>query len=335
MDKFSQQRLFEILYALAAINGRDAALFGQSMPNAREAFAHSLACGVFPEVWFEIPLAGEPWFDLHLLASRESLKSIDGFAAEDTGGHPGVFEWFAKEKNVRQLALSWDVGSGYAESPAVQVLVDCDDPEVSYSFLRAAGRDDLQEAYRAFITRKPSLWYACYTGTFPNRKRDFVRIECIVNSPQQRMYARDAQLMEDDLRQAGVRELSETCIAYCQELVQSPFQFEFQFDVLPDGTLGPTFSASARFACPSEQGDWPAFDPEGAGGVLMERVESWGLADERWRLLADTIFAKSATKGEDKRTLFCYPAFVKLRFRDGKPLDAKAYLLAGIQDRPE
>ncbi len=331
MDKGTQQTLFSILYALTALDGREAALFGKSAPLAREAFARSLACDTFPEVWFEIPLAGDPWFDLHLLVSRESLSPDMAFSADDTGGHPQVFSWFAQHDRVRQLALSWDVGKGNDATPAVQVLVSDYDPEVSCSFLRAAGREDLQDAYRAFRARIPEQWFACYTGAFPNRERDFVRVECIVGEQLQIAYAQDASLLEGHLRQAGVRELGETAVARCQELARSPFDLEFQFDVMPDGALGSTFGASVRFGCPPGEEGRPCFDPHGAAGELMEQVEAWGLADERWQLLADTAFATQVARGNNSCLLFDYPTFVKLRWRDGEPVDAKAYLLAGAQ----
>ena len=47
--------------------------------------------------------------------------------------------------------------------------------------------------------------------------------------------------------------------------------------------------------------------------------------------LAGTIFAKRLARGDDQMTLYCYPAFLKLRWRDGNPVDAKSYLIAGVQ----
>ena len=41
--------LYNILYALAARNGRDKVLFGGCHPLSQEAFERSLACDAFPE----------------------------------------------------------------------------------------------------------------------------------------------------------------------------------------------------------------------------------------------------------------------------------------------
>lgn len=63
----------------------------------------------------------------------------------------------------------------------------------------------------------------------------------------------------------------------------------------------------------------------------MAQVEGWGLADYRWRLLDQTSFAMRLKRGDMSAVLISYPAFLKLRWRAGQPLDAKAYLIAGIK----
>ena len=59
-------------------------------------------------------------------------------------------------------------------------------------------------------------------------------------------------------------------------------------------------------------------------------MEKWGLADDRWRLLPDTVYAKRVAYSGKSIVAYCYPAFVKLRWRAGEPLDAKTYLIASL-----
>ena len=325
-------RLYDILYALAARDGREAALFGESATLAREAFARSMACEAFPEVWFEVPLAGNPWFDLHALTSREDVDAGMEFAYETTGGNPDAFAWFAsQEKGVRQLALSWDTGSGDISSPALQLLVSTDDTQVTCDFLDVAGRADAIGPYREFIARIPRGWFACYAGAFPQRPGHNLRVECIPERALQLTYAKDPALLKEHLAQVGVDCAGGSLVERCRILSAMPFQIEFQFDVSECGKAGDTFGASVRFNVPPDAGEWQSFNPNGAAGELMGRVEAWGLSDERWRLLAGTMFAKRVTHAGESTLLYCYPAFVKLRWRNGEPLDAKAYLLAGAQ----
>jgi hypothetical protein len=324
---FDYSFVYDIVYALAARSGRQEKLFGSCAPLAHEAFERSCAGPSFPEVWFELPLAGEPWFDLHVLTARETLEPGMRFEAERTGGYPELFEWFAGAPDARQLALSYDVRSGDIDNPAVQLLVR--DERAHEPFLELAGGKGAVESFRSFLQRIPEGWFACYTGIFPGREGAAVRVECIPSEELKRAYALDASLLEAHLQQVGAC-LGETCVARCQAIAQTPFQIEFQFDVLPGGSLGDTFGMSARFGSASESDDREPFDPNGAAGELMAQLEQWGLADGRWRLLTDTAYCKRIANGGRSVTILMYPAFIKLRWKAGEPLDAKTYLLAAV-----
>ena len=335
---------YQIIYSLAARGGRQEALFGSCAPLAAEAFERSCACDAFPELWFELPLAGEPWFDLHALTSRDDVRPGMIFRPERTGGWPEVFEWFAGAENVRQLALSFDVSSGSIERPAVQLLVSRRDARTTCDFLEAAGRPDAVAPYRSFLERLPEGWFACYTGTFPARAGEapasggpasggpalpWVRVECIPTAELQRAYASDAALLEAHLRQTGLAELGDTLMERFQALAGMPFQLEFQFDVMGDGRAGRTIGVSSRFAMHATD-EWHAFDSP-AAIALMRRLEGWGLADSRWQLLGQTAFSKRLDFNGESCLIYCLPTFVKLRWRGGEPLDAKTYLIAGLQ----
>ena len=324
--------LYDILYALAARGGREEVLFGTCAPLAHEAFTHSMAGNAFPELWFELPMAGDPWFDLHVLATRESLDPTAEYDAATTGGYPEVFAWFARQGHAaRQLALSYDVSQGSIEHPAVQLLTRSYDLAMVGEFLTVAGRPDAVAAYEAFVKRLPKGWFACYTGVFPGRLGERIRVECIPGTDLQEAYAQDPNLLEKHLRCVGVGGPLDTLVPRCQAMADTPFQFELQFDVEPDGAAGPTVGASLRFGTTAADDPCLPFTVDGAAGKLMAQVEEWGLADDRWRAMAETAFVKRATFGDESLVGYCFPTFIKLRWRDGEPLDAKAYLMAGVE----
>ena len=324
--------LYELLYALAATNGREQALFGPCAPAAREAFARSRAGSAFPEIWFEVPLLGAPRFDLHALTARDALSPETVYTPETTGGFPETFRWFANQgENVRQLALSWDLRPGEAPTAAIQLLVGGTDPDTVTGFLKAAGREDAEDRYRAFAKRLPEGWLACYYGVFPGRPGSSLRVECFLARRLQAAYAEDPELLRRHLEQVGVGDFGDTLLPRCQSLANTPFRLEFQFDVEEDGGAGPVVGASLRFTCPPGEGGCAFFDPSGDAGKLMDKVCQWRLADSRWRMLGDTMFARRVKRGEESCLLYCFTAFVKLRWRDGVPLDAKAYLVAGVR----
>lgn len=319
--------VYDILYALLASDGRVDTLFGDCDLLAHAAFERSCPGRGFPELWFELPLAGDPWFDLHVLTSREDLDPDMRFEAATTGGYPEVFSWFAKATGVRQLALSYDLHAGDIGHPPVQLLAR--DPRMHEPFLALAGGEGAVAAFCAFRDRLPEGWFPAYTGVFAARKSMGARVECIPRPDLQRAYVEDASLMAAHLRQAGRTDVNEGMLSWCQRLAAEPLQLEFQFDLLADGELGPTFSASARIEAPVSNNGHVAFAPGGPEHEIMEDLERGGLVDGRWRELPQTAFAKRIARDSNAITAFCYPAFLKLRWRSGELADAKTYLIAG------
>ena len=324
--------IYDITYALAAQGGREEALFGGCGPAARGAFRRSLAGATFPELWFEIPLAGDPWMDFHSLTSYGDVAGTHAAFAGYGGAYADALSWFAAQgpHKVRQLALSYDTGAGDVERPAVQLLVDGPDPDVPNAFL-AAGRADLCDAYAAFVRSMPAEWYACYTGVFPGRDAagavPWVHVECIAGDGRQGAYAADAGALRGDLAAVGMGAFDESLIARVQELARFPFPLELQFNVGPGGVARPALSASVRF----QPADWANPKRRGEIGHLAAWMQERGLADERCGMLAQTVFAKRMKCSGEFAVASCFPAFVKLRWRAGAAPDAKVYLLARVE----
>lgn len=322
---------YGLIYALAARDGRDRVLFGRMTQAAREAFCRGLcSVPVFPELWFELPLAGDPWFDLHMLVSAQDMCEGVAFAGLG-GGYAKALSWFARADSVRQLALSFDTGVGNVEHPAIQLLVGNKGAAIAEGFLAAAGRADLAPAWHAFVKRIPEPWFACYVGVFPQRAGDesavpWVRVECIVGEKCQCAYAQDADVLRDHLARVSMTEFDATLVPRIQQLARSPFPLELQFNVGPDGTALPALSASLRFGPEA----WRTPDAPDGVHTVFRQAQEWGLADGRWRQLVHTAFAKRMSHGGDAATLCCYPAFIKYRWREGMAPDAKTYLIAGV-----
>ena len=321
--------VYDIAYALAARSGREGVLFGDCAPAAREAVERSLAGPNLPEFWFEIPLKGSPWFDLHALISYESVTGTQAAFAGQGGAYADALSWFAAQpaNTVRQLALSYDTSAGDVDHPAVQLLVSGTDVSVPLGFLDAAGRPDAKEPYRTFVQAMPKQWFACYVGVFPQRQRaeasPWVRIECIVGDELQEAYADDAQTLREHLAQIGLGGIGEEAIAGIRELARSPFPLELQFNVGPDGAALPVISASVRF----QPNDWADEACKGDIKRLMCQTQNQGLADDRWLQLENTAFVKRLQRGDEGISLLCFPAFLKLRWQAGGPTCAKVYLM--------
>lgn len=326
-------KIFSIIYALAALDGREASLFGECGPYAEEAFSRSLTSEAFPEIWFEIPLAGEPWLDFHSLVSYDDVAGTHAAYSGHDGVYADALAWFAAQQPhaVRQLALSYDTHTGDVEQPAVQVLVSRRGLSVPLGFLEAVGRQDATEPFRVFVSNIPDEWFACYVGAFPRRQGaevpPWVRVECIVGDMLQRAYADDPATLKAHLAQVGLETIDEDALSNILMLARSPFPLELQFNIGPEGKALPVLSASVRFGAE----DWTDESCRAAIVDLMRDVQGTGLVDGRWMNLAGTVFSKSLSRDDESVTFSCFPAFLKLRWHEGKPSDAKAYLIAFTQ----
>ena len=324
--------LYDIIYALAAKDGRQAALFGNCAPAAREAFSRSLAGEAFPELWFETPLAGDPWLDFHALASHEDVAGTTPCFSGQGGTYADALAWFSAQQpgTVRQLALSYDTHAGDVDNPAVQLLVGGFNIAVPLGFLEAVGRSDALGAYRTFIESMPPEWYACYVGAFPSRQAadesPWVRVECIVRDALQQAYADDTATLRQHLGRIGVEGVGEDAIEGICEFARSPFPLELQFNMGPDGRALPVVSASVRF----QPSDWTQEERRAEIDHLAARVQDRGLNDGRWNQLAGATFAKRLTRESESITFSCFPAFMKVRWQHDRPACAKAYLLASV-----
>ena len=319
--------LYDLIYSALASGGNDV-LFGERRSVDGDVFENSFAGGSFPEIWFELPLSGAPWYDLHVLTAK---SAVDGKTVIPEGVfHPGLFEWFSNSTGTRLLALSHDLSKGVYDDPAVQLLVGTRDPSVGCDFLAAAGNKDAASAYTAFAGRIPEKWFACYLGTFPGREDVDLRVECIPDDDVQAAYASDGEFLKQDLARTGF-DIGEDMLRFIMFMAALPAQIEFQFNVTKDGSAAPLLGVSLRYMSPWGKYSRFSFSGDNASvDRLMRELESAHLCDNRWKRLPDLAFAKRLSVGEVSLRLRGYPAFIKVRMRPDEPVDAKTYIVANV-----
>ena len=325
--------LYDLICGLAAGEGREQALFGSSAPLAREAYLRSLAGEEPPIIWFEVPLLGAPRFDLHVALSREALRGDVRFRPGAGNGYDELLRWYAQEEQGGcGLAFAYDVGEGRIDEPAVHVNVN-DVPLGDMGRFFALAKDDgAAGLYADFVSRLPRGWRVLYTGVHPGRPGSPVRIDCGCGKELQDAYADNISLFEADLRACGFAATGPALRDLAGLVLGSPFGLELQFDVMRDGSVGHTLGVSAAFALHAADAVRSLFGEGGPAAALMGEVERRGLSDARWRHIPDATFAKLVPVDGTICALYCTPTFLKLRMRDGEPLDAKMYLQAGAME---
>lgn len=324
--------LYDTLYALASGGGREELLFGTCAPLAREAFSRSLIGDEPPIIWYELPLAGRPRFDLHVALSRSALREGASFLPGTGNGYDGLFRWYSEEeRGGGGLAFAYDVSEGGIDNPAVHVNVNKSPLADMGRFFDIAAGEGAAGLYASFASRLPEEWHVWYAGVHPGRPGSHLRVDCFVGSDRKKAYADEPTLFERDLRAIGFEAVSLALFELVAPILESPFGLELQFDLMRDGRVGPTIGLSAGFHARTASGVRPLFAEGGTIAELMSKVERLGLADGRWRHIAGAMFTKLVTIEGNPIILSCVPTFVKLRLSEGTPLDAKAYLQAGAQ----
>lgn len=348
--------IFDVICSHAARHGRDEKLFGKNFPLAREAIAHSLAGTHFSEIWFEVPLLGAPRFDLHVCLSDETIKARQTLPADlIDGDFNAAFELYEGKKTYGNygFALAFDISEGKTKSHALHLMNTAPFYGVE-KFFEAVGSRKAGEHFLNFVGRAPKDWHVWYYGLLTARADKPVRIDFFVSRAVKEAYAKDISLLARHLKDVGFSAVSDTFLARTKEIAAMPFVMELQFDVLPDGSTGSTISTSCSLGkYPKERKEIPSGDiaahtesvqvvycnisvaeirkdiSQGEVASLMEKIQSWGLADERWHLLSEATFIKRLSLGSVSLEIINRPRFIKLRYKEGKPFDAKVYFQAG------
>lgn len=325
----SQLELFDILYGIAARDGREEALFGYDILLARQAFERMLIGSDFPQVYLEFPLLGTPGFDL--LAGYGSLERNARFREGAGYGRQDMFDWFAQvheARNTGGVGFEVDCSTGRIDVAGVY-LQQRRHSELVAPFLASMGESGRRASYEAVSGRLALGWPASYIGLFPGRAGTPTRIGGYL-SPRAQRRCEDPGHLRACLDQVGFEAYTDDMLQKCSELMALAPAVDFQLDILSDGGLGPTFGLSLSFGNVTPR-ETHACMESGYGAQLMSALERWGLADERWRLIADTTYAKCIDYMRDDggmgRLALCVRLnFAKVKFVEGIPSAAKFYL---------
>ena len=112
MDNLSFERCYQVLLLQAAGEGRAEALFGNSLQRARAAVPPFLVGKIFPDVYFEHPLCGDPF-------GLEPGTRVDSAAA---GDHAAMLDWLANaRRDCSDIGFGFELDTKEEELPTAAV----------------------------------------------------------------------------------------------------------------------------------------------------------------------------------------------------------------------
>ena len=330
MRKPGQMEAFDALYAIAAGDGRGEALFGDSIGLARDVYERTLIGGGYPAAYLEFPLLGEPCFDL--LSVHACVESGARFAPGAGFGRQGMFDWFAgvcEPGGSVSCGIELDTSTGETERAGVY-LQQREHNELVAPFLESVGEAGRARAYLDVLDRMPDGWPPAYVGLFSGREGAPMRIGGYMDADELARCAEEPAHLGERFRQIGFSAFDAPMLERCAEFMRLAPSVDFQFDIMPDGSLGDTFGLSLSFN-ETKPREACACMESGYGAGLMQVLQGWGLADERWKLIAGAAFARhvgyECEDGAEGRFALCVRFnYAKVKFRACEPQPAKFYL---------
>ena len=325
-----QMDMFDLLYVLAAANGRDEALLGGRREQLRSLYERTLIGNARPSLYLEFPLLGEPCYDF--LSVIDKVEQGATFAPGAGYGYQKAFDWFStvcEDKNV-SMGFELDLSTGKQERAGIY-LQQRHRSELVEPFLASVDEARRYPAYRNVQEAMPEGWPPAYVALFPGRKGSPTRIGGYMTHDEQRRCAENPAHIGDCLHRIGFDFFDEQMLAHCAHLMDMAPSIDVQFDIMEDGTLGDTFGLALSFNELRPRTVHEQME-SGVGHHIMSTLQQWGLADDRWRLLSDVSFARQFPYVREDGTTGCLGLctllnFVKVKFRHAQMQPAKFYLL--------
>ncbi|MDO4805998.1 MAG: hypothetical protein Q4A07_01995 [Coriobacteriales bacterium] len=330
MHKPSQMTVFDALYGIAARDGREEALFGRSIELARPAYQKALIGDGYPSAYLEFPLLGEPRFDL--LCVHGHVRPGATFEPGAGFGYQAMFDWFSGAGVADDVScgIELDCGDGETERASVY-LQQRIHAELVAPFLESIGEGARAWSYEAVCSRMPTGLPPAYVGLFPGRPGSPLRIGGYLSDSARRACANSPRELARAFDAIGFCAYDGPMLGRCAEFMGEAPSVDFQFDIMADGSLGGTFGLSLSFN-ETRPREAHACMEVGYGADLMSTLEDWGLADDRWKLIADAAFARHVgfereNGGEGRLALCVLFNYAKIKFTDCNPQPAKFYLV--------
>lgn len=320
---------FDALCRIAAEDGRGVALFGDSIKPARCAYERTLIGDGYPDAYLEFPLMGKPCLDI--LSVHERVDCRAKFAPGAGFGRQEMFEWFSGVcGDGISCGLEVDTSSGETERAGVYLQFR-EQHDLIAPFLESIGEPARVDGYMRALSRMPEGWPPAYVGLFPGRPGAPLRIGGYMSDRAKSACATDPSFLAAQFERIGFRAFDRPMLERCAEFMALAPGVDFQFDIMEDGTLGDTFGLSLSFNETTPRKARACME-DGYGARICGLMQDWGLADDRWKLIAGAAFARHVPfqrygGGEGRFALCVLLNYAKVKFAECEPRPAKFYLL--------
>ena len=332
MNAISHANAYQVLLLQAADNGRGPVLFGDSVERARTALLPFLVGEKFPSIYFEHPLLGEPFLDVTVLyGNLEAGVHIESDMAAQTDE---LLDWFADTVGMdpgSNMSFGFELDTHDPCLPAAAVhFQPRAHAELVTPFCEVEGEPERAKLYLDQAKRMPEGWPLSFFGMFRGRPASPLRVCGYLDHGEVAACANDPHHLAKRFDEIGFCAYAPAMLEQVSKLMGlAPGSVDFQFDVYPDGSLGDVFAIDVQFDIDQPEEVAASFE-SGPAARIFEQLEAWGVADSRWKLAADAVFARSLPIELDdgkkgRYVFFLMPQWAKARWSAGVLQPAKLY----------
>jgi hypothetical protein len=205
--------------------------------------------------------------------------------------------------------------------------------ELVEGFCEAIGEVAYGRLYQEMVRRLSGLWEPSYFGIFRGRPGAPLRVAGYIDKKEMLSCASDPERIIKVFKAAGFTAYDDTMIDnMCSIFRVSPDSTDFQFDIYPDGGIGEVFSLSALYELRRREETLAAFY-DGDDSRYIALLTEWGLADDRWKQVVDTVYSGTLPLPAGDITFIAFPQAFKVRWRGGKLVPSKAYVMVKATEK--
>ena len=336
MDIPSQSESMRDLWEKAIPASTEAALFGGGPEHMIDALERFTAGSVCPGLaLLEMPLLGEPVYDVLVGSYGPAIRQAGRLEDASQTAAQAAIDWAKSLDPAKNVVLFLERdGSVEGNQKAGVHCRHHGDLDVMDEFFTALGEPGRAVQYRAVAERLPEGWNAEYAAVFPGRPGSKTRLELSPDDAARERIARDPNHLRACFDAMGFTAYDDALLENAARFVDMSTANTLQFDILPDGTLGGTFSVASLIEGNGAQfGTF--FEPGGVVARVCEDYERLGAADGRWRLVEECLQARTRTvldvTGFQNWLTLLIPNCVKAKWIDGELQPAKFYLLMSVR----
>lgn len=322
MDDFTNltltnEDIFEIICMRLERSNTVPTLFGGGLGKIRPLIRPFLIGDDFPSIYLEFPLRGAPFLDATVLYDDIiNERRIDSPLAGDCELLLERFNSF--RRNHADICFGFEIDSANSGSLAAVHFQPFDHLELVRPFLESIGEASYAGLYTEFASRSESVWPPSFFGIFRGRSSCPLRVCGYIDKDEFDRICSSASYLRGVFDKLHFGAYSDEMISQIREVVDiAPYSVDYQMDIFPDKTIGPTFSLDVALP----------YKPDASIAKLFKRL---GIADNRCHLLEGIVsnFAvpDAVTSGNiGFRRIQIRPAWLKIRWTDKVLQNAKCY----------